>query len=78
MARGTTTAPVIQSPILLDWTEEKLRALDQDQLLNLLANLDRQRSLGRLSEATAAALDERISAFLTKRNSTKRRASTEG
>ena len=78
MARGTTSAPAIQSPILLDWSEEKLRGLDQDQLLNLLANLDRQRSIGRLSEATAAALDERISAFLTKRNSTKRRANTEG
>ena len=79
MARGTTTVPnPIQSPILLDWTEEKLRALDQDQLLNLLANLDRQRSIGRLSEATAATLDERISAFLTKRNSTKRRSANEG
>jgi len=75
MARGTTAAPkIIQSPMLLDWTDERLRTLDQDQLLNLLANLDHQRAIGRLSEATAVVLDQRISALLTKRNGAKRRS----
>ena len=75
MARRTIAAPkVIHSPMLLDWTDERLRRLDQDQLLNLLANLDRQRAIGRLSEATAVVLDERISALLTKRNGAKRRS----
>ena len=75
MARGTTAAPkIIHSPMLLDWTEERLRTLDQDQLLNLLANLDHQRAIGRLSEATAVVLDQRISALLTKRNGAKRRS----
>ena len=60
--------------MLLDWTEERLRTLDQDQLLNLLANLDHQRAIGRLSEATAVVLDQRISALLTKRNGAKRRS----
>lgn len=74
MARGTTAPPkVFHSPLLIDWTEEKLVALEQDQLLNLLANLEHQRSVGRLSEATADMLRERISSFLTKRNSGKRR-----
>ena len=75
MSRDSNSAPkILHSPMLLEWTEEKLRTLDQDQLLNLLANLDHQRAIGRLSEATAAALDERISALLTKRNSAKRKA----
>jgi hypothetical protein len=58
----------------LDWTDERMRTLDQDQLLNLLANLDHQRAIGRLSEATAVVLDQRISALLTKRNGAKRRS----
>jgi len=75
MGRGTVAAPkIIHSPMLLDWTEERLRTLDQDQLLNLLANLDHQRAIGRLSEATAVVLDQRISALLTKRNGAKRRS----
>jgi len=74
MARDTTAAAkILHSPMLLDWSEEKLRTLDQDQLLNLLTNLDHQRSIGRLSEATATILDGRISALLTKRNIAKRR-----
>ncbi|HUL63084.1 MAG TPA: hypothetical protein VLW55_00580 [Burkholderiaceae bacterium] len=75
MARGTAAAPkIFHSPMLLDWTEERLRTLDQAQLLNLLANLDHQRAIGRLSEATAVILDQRISALLTKRNGAKRRS----
>ncbi|HUL64462.1 MAG TPA: hypothetical protein VLW55_07580 [Burkholderiaceae bacterium] len=79
MARGITAASkIIHSPILLDWTEEKLRTLDQDQLLNLLSNLDHQRAIGRLSESTAAVLEQRISALLTKRSSAKRRSDVDG
>jgi len=79
MVRNGTAAPkILHSPMLLEWTEEKLRTLDQDQLLNLLANLDHQRAIGRLSEATAVALDARISALLTKRNSAKRRGDVNG
>jgi len=75
IARESAAAKgIVHSPMLLDWTVERLGLLDQDQLLNLLANLDHQRAIGRLSEATAAILDERITALLTKRNSAKRRS----
>lgn len=75
MARDTTTANrILHSPMLLDWTQEKLGKLDQDQLLNLLANLDQQRAIGRVNEETATELDARITALLSKRNSAKRRA----
>jgi hypothetical protein len=59
--------------MLIDWTEERLQALSQQQLLNLLDNLDRQKKIGRLQEADAAAMDQRISALLTKASATKRR-----
>lgn len=79
MARRTT-APIkiFHSPLLLDWTEEKLVALEQDQLLNLLANLEHQRAVGRLSEETADMMRSRISSFLTKRKSAKRRGKANG
>jgi hypothetical protein len=75
MARNTDSVskPTFHTPMLLDWTDEKLQTLSQEQLLNLLENLDRQRAIGRISESTAAAIDQRISAFLTGRNGTKRR-----
>jgi hypothetical protein len=75
MARKSTTAskPIFHAPMLLDWTDEKLQALSQDQLLSLLENLDRQRSIGRLPEHTAAALDQRITSLLTGRSGAKRR-----
>jgi N4-gp56 family major capsid protein len=56
-----------------DWTEEKLRTLNQEQLLNLLANFDHQRAIGRLPEALAAKLEPRITSLLTGQNCTKRR-----
>jgi hypothetical protein len=59
--------------MLLDWTEEKLRLLEQEQLLNLLANLDHQRSIGRVGAAAAEALDTRITALLSASNGRKRR-----
>ncbi len=56
-----------------DWTDEKLQTLSQEQLLNLLENLDRQRAIGRIPESTAATIDQRISSLLTGRNGAKRR-----
>ncbi len=75
MVRRTAivSKPVFHSPMLLDWTDEKLQALSQDQLLNLLDNLDRQRSIGRLPERAAAEFEQRITSRLTGRNSAKRR-----
>jgi hypothetical protein len=75
MARNTENAskPMIHAPMRFDWTDEKLQTLSQEQLLNLLENLDRQRAIGRISENDAMAIDRRIAAFLTGRNGTKRR-----
>jgi hypothetical protein len=56
-----------------DWTDEKLQTLSQEQLLNLLENLDRQRAIGRIPESTAAAVEQRIAPLLTSRNGAKRR-----
>jgi hypothetical protein len=61
------------APMLLDWTEDKLRLLDQEQLLTLLENLDRQRAIGRVPEASAIVLDERISLLLSPAQRRKRR-----
>jgi hypothetical protein len=75
MARQTN--PVAKStfhaPIRFDWTDEKLKALTQEQLLNLLENLDRQRAIGRIPDAMAGDIDQRIGSLLTARNATKRR-----
>jgi hypothetical protein len=70
---ASASQPVFHAPMLIDWSEEKLRTLSQEQLLNLLENLDRQRSIGRLPEAAAAAMDGRIAALLTGQNGAKRR-----
>jgi ribonuclease HIII len=55
-----------------DWTGEKLQALSQEQLLNLLENLDRQRAIGRIPEGAAEGIDQRIAALLTKPNARRR------
>ena len=57
----------------LDWTDEKLQTLSQEQLLNLLDNLDHQVAIGRVPEDAAAALEPRIVSLLTLRNGAKRR-----
>jgi predicted RNase H-like nuclease len=69
MAKGSsrTPPPVFQSPILLEWTDEKLQQLDQQQLLNLIDNLARQRTIGRLKDAEADALKQRIAPLVTGR-----------
>jgi hypothetical protein len=61
-----------------DWTDEKLQTLSQEQLLNLLENLDRQRAIGRIPESAAAAIEQRIAPLLTTRNGTKRRKQVAG
>ena len=65
--------PVFHAPVRMEWTDEKLAGLDQDQLANLLANLDHQRSIGRISDADATALDARMTRLLSGRNLVKRR-----
>lgn len=71
--KGRTPMEKPHAPMLMDWTEEKLRLLDQDQLLNLLGNLDHQRAIGRVNETVGVELDRRISALLTGSHGTKRR-----
>ena len=75
MTRSTQKAikPVFHTPMRLDWTDEKLKALSQEQLLNLLDNLDLQRTIGRVADDDAAVFDQRIVALLTRANGAKRR-----
>ncbi len=65
--------PVFQTPTRMEWTDEKLAALSEEQLVNLLDNLDVQRANGRVTDAQAADLEGRISARLPTRVNTKRR-----
>jgi hypothetical protein len=69
----TNPKPVFHAPMLLHWTEDKLQLLDQDQLLNLLANLDHQRAIGRISNEAGAVLERDIVARLDRRNGASRR-----
>lgn len=65
--------PVFHAPMRLDWTDDKLKALSQAQLLNLLDNLDQQRAIGRVNDDDATSFDQRIAALLTRANVSKRR-----
>lgn len=58
---------VFQRPILLQWSDDKLRALDQQQLVNLLHNLDEQLRVGRMGESDALEVQTRIAPLLTGR-----------
>jgi hypothetical protein len=49
------------------WTDERLDALDNEQLLNLLGNLPQQRASGRVAHDTADELEVRIKARLPAR-----------
>lgn len=49
------------------WTDERLDALDNEQLLNLLGNLPQQRASGRVAHETADELELRIKARLPAR-----------
>jgi hypothetical protein len=75
MARKSASAsqPIFHAPMRIDWTDEKLQTLSQEQLLNLLENLDRQRKIGRVQAGAAASMDQRIAALLMGRNGAKRR-----
>jgi len=66
------SSQILHAPMRLDWTEDRLRTLSQEQLLSLLANLDHQRRIGRVSSTEAAAVDQRIMGLLTARSSAKR------
>lgn len=75
MARNSNKPikPAFHAPMRLDWTDEKLATLSQEQLLTLLDNLDQQGLIGRVNERDARLLDQRITALLTRANGTKRR-----
>lgn len=74
MRAATPTAkPAFHTPMRFDWTDEKLQALSQEQLLNLLDNLDHQLAIGRIDQNAASGLETRITPLLTQRNGTKRR-----
>jgi hypothetical protein len=66
-AKNASAKPVYVPPSQLVWTEERLAVLDKDQLINLLSNLQTQRTSGRVSEATAEELEARIRARLPAR-----------
>ncbi len=69
----TPVRPVIHVPVRIHWTDERLQALTQEQLLGLLGNLDHQRAIGRIPSDAAQTLDRRISGLLTGRNGSKSR-----
>ena len=74
MARHShVVKPVFHAPVRMEWTDEKLATLDQDQLLSLLANLDHQRAIGRIGDNDADALEARMTRLLSGRHMTKRR-----
>ena len=63
----------LHAPMLIRWTEDRLRLLDQEQLVNLLANLDHQRAIGRIAAEAGAVLERDIVARLDRRNGAARR-----
>jgi len=67
------TKPVYTPPSQLVWSEERLAALDEKQLVTLLENLQTQRENGRINSETAADVEERIKARLPTRALTVRR-----
>jgi hypothetical protein len=74
MARHSPVVkPVFHAPVRMEWTDEKLATLDQDQLLSLLENLDHQRAIGRIGGDDANALEARMTRLLSGRHMTKRR-----
>lgn len=65
--RSAPVKPVFIPPSQIVWTDERLAALAKDQLINLLANLQTQRSSGRVSEEIAVELEVRIKGLLPAR-----------
>ena len=72
-AKNVQLKPVYIPPSRIVWSDERLAALDKGQLTNLLANLQAQRSCGRVSEATASEVEERIKSRLPTPSATPRR-----
>ena len=72
-AKNVQMKPVYVPPSQIVWSDERLAALDKEQLTNLLANLQAQRSCGRVSEATASEVEERIKSRLPTPSATPRR-----
>lgn len=70
--RSPPVRPVFHAPMRVDWSDEKLAALSQPELLTLLDNLDLQRSIGRLADSDAGVLDARIFALLSRASRTRR------
>jgi hypothetical protein len=70
--RSPPVRPVFHAPIRVDWSDEKLAALSQPELLTLLDNLDLQRSIGRLADSDAGVLDTRIFALLSRASRSRR------
>lgn len=66
-ARSAPAKPVYTPPSQIVWTDERLAALGKEQLINLLANLQTQRSNGRVSEEIAVELEVRIKGLLPAR-----------
>ena len=77
-AKNVQLKPVYTPPSLVVWTDERLAALDKAQLVNLLENLQTQRSCGRVSEATAVDLEVRIKSRLPAPRSAPRRKRPRG
>lgn len=72
-SKNVSLRPVFVPPSQIEWTEERLAALDKQQLTNLLENLQTQVSSGRVSEATAADVEQRIKSRLPVRTAALRR-----
>jgi hypothetical protein len=70
--RNPPVRPVFHAPMRVDWSDEKLAALSQPELLTLLDNLDLQRSIGRLADSDAGVLDTRIFALLSRASRSRR------
>jgi hypothetical protein len=70
--RSPPVRPVFHAPMRVDWSDEKLAALSQPELLTLLDNLDQQRSIGRLADGDAGVLDARIFTLLSRASRTRR------
>ncbi len=64
-------------PSPLVWDDERLDALDKEQLRNLLANVPSQLAIGRISEDTASDLERRIRLRLPKPSKSTRRKRAE-
>jgi len=72
-AKNVPLKPVYTPPSQIVWTDERLATLDKAQLTTLLGNLQQQRLSGRVSEAIAADVEERIKARLPAPSATQRR-----